>query len=81
MPEPTPRGTGAATAVKGGRDRTEQVAVRLPTELLERLDEYVETLRAKLPAGVRVTRADGIRALLARGLQGEGPRFTTPWEE
>jgi len=49
MPEPTQRGTASGTAVKGGRDRTEQVAVRLPTGLLERLDDYLETLRADLP--------------------------------
>lgn len=66
---------------RNGADRTEQVGVRLPTDLLERLDGYVETLRARMPAGVRVTRADAIRALLARGLESEGPRFTTPWQE
>ena len=46
---------------------TEQVAIRLPVELLARLAAYAETMRAKLP-GVAVTRTDAIRAILEAGL-------------
>ena len=47
---------------------TEQVAIRLPVELLARLAAYAETMRAKMP-GVTVTRTDTIRSILEAGLR------------
>ena len=44
-----------------------QVAFRLPSELVGRLDEYAEQMRRENP-GMRVTRADVVRMLLSRGL-------------
>lgn len=44
-----------------------QVAFRLPSELVDRLDEYAEQVRRENP-GMRVTRADVVRMLLSRGL-------------
>ena len=47
---------------------TEQIAIRLPVELLARLATYAETMRAKMP-GVTVTRTDAIRSILEAGLR------------
>lgn len=44
-----------------------QVAFRLPSELVDRLDEHAEHLRRESP-GVRITRADVVRLLLTRAL-------------
>ncbi|MBT3218230.1 MAG: hypothetical protein HN348_04010 [Proteobacteria bacterium] len=45
-----------------------QVAFRLPTELVERLDRHAERLRQKNP-GIRVSRADAVRLLLWKALE------------
>ena len=44
-----------------------QVAFRLPSALVEQIDAQVEDWSARTP-GVRVTRADVVRALLVQGL-------------
>jgi hypothetical protein len=45
----------------------EQVAFRLPSELVARVDAYAEAIAATVP-GVRITRADAVRALLTKAL-------------
>lgn len=46
---------------------TQQTAFRLPTSLLERLDQYAVRLRGEQP-GITITRADVVRLLLTRAL-------------
>ena len=45
-----------------------QVAFRLPSVLVDRLDAYAERLRQENP-GIRVSRADAVRLLLTRALE------------
>jgi hypothetical protein len=52
-------------------EHTSQVAFRFPEELVERLDAYAEQRATEL-RGVRVTRADAVRALLEEGLDRAG---------
>lgn len=55
---------------------TQPVALRIPADLLERVDRHQERLRASVE-GLRVTRSDAVRALLAAGLdaaENGGPR-------
>lgn len=47
-----------------------QVAFRLPSNLVEEIDAQAESWSTRVP-GVRVTRADVVRALLVKGLEGE----------
>jgi len=54
--------------VDPGGDRAAQVAFRLPAAILAKLDEHVARLRRLVP-GVRLTRADAVRALLERGIE------------
>jgi len=60
---------------RAGRPRvaeeTIQVGFRLPVELVEAMDKYVEALRKRTP-GLSVTRADAVRMLLSRGLEQDG---------
>jgi len=44
-----------------------QVAFRLPDDLVARVDRHVERMSEQMP-GVRLTRADAIRALLTGAL-------------
>ncbi len=46
------------------------IAVRLPTELLKRVDAYATALAKE--AGIEVTRTDAVRKLLAAGFEAEG---------
>lgn len=46
---------------------TEQVAFRLPSTLIARLDDYAKQLAIEQP-GMRVTRTDAVRVLLTRAL-------------
>jgi hypothetical protein len=48
-------------------DGSQQVFVRMPQDLVQRLDAYVTTLARERP-GFRATRADAIRTLLYRAL-------------
>ena len=62
-----------------------QVAFRLPSFLVDQIDEKAETWSARVP-GIRVTRADVVRALLVQGLEADGgpssrPASTLPSEE
>ena len=52
-----------------------QVAFRLPAELVEELDRKAEKMSCSVP-GVRVTRADIVRALLVQGLGGTANQDT-----
>ena len=66
-----------------GGDRTKQVALRLPTRLLDRVDRFAESLRSA-EAGAVITRADALRILVARGLDAtptEGPREASALDE
>ena len=49
---------------------TTQVAFRLPTNLVERLDRHLERVRARTP-GIGITRADVVRNLLSVALDRE----------
>ena len=58
--------------MKIGRPRTlgegsQQITIRLPRDLLERLDRHVDRVRGEQP-GLSVTRADAARMLLIRAL-------------
>ncbi|MEP1199904.1 hypothetical protein [Tateyamaria sp.] len=57
---------------KRGRPRKSDVmdtlAVRLPDELVARIDAYVDKLRSQFP-GLTITRADAVRQLLISGLE------------
>jgi len=46
---------------------TQQVGLRLPTELIRRADAYAEALAAEHP-GMMYTRTDAIRIILAKHL-------------
>jgi metal-responsive CopG/Arc/MetJ family transcriptional regulator len=52
-------------------DKSKQMGLRLPQELIDRLDQYVDKLREELP-GVEFTRSDAIRTLIEQGLQKAG---------
>lgn len=51
--------------------KTTQFGFRLSDALVERLDAYVEQMRATAP-GMDVTRADAVRVLLTLALDAEG---------
>lgn len=55
----------------GGQD--EQLVVRLPKALLDRVDAYAERLRDEQP-GPAWKRSDVVRMLLARGLEAVEPK-------
>ncbi len=63
---------------KRGRPKKETVmdtlAIRLPDDLVEQLNKYVERLQEDLP-GLNITRADAVRQLLAVGLKAEKERL------
>jgi hypothetical protein len=46
----------------------ETVSARLPREMVERLDRFLDSLRAELPLLI-LNRADAVRQLLAMGLE------------
>lgn len=45
-----------------------QVPVRLPDDILKRLDKHVERMQVAEP-GLKFTRADAVRTLVVRGLE------------
>lgn len=45
-----------------------QVPVRLPEDILKRLDKHVERMQVAEP-GLKFTRADAVRTLVVRGLE------------
>lgn len=46
-----------------------QLVVRLPGSLVERVDDFAERMRSELP-GARFARAEAVRVLLTRALDG-----------
>jgi hypothetical protein len=46
-----------------------QLVVRLPGRLVERVDDFAARMRSELP-GVRFARAEAVRVLLTRALDG-----------
>lgn len=61
------------TRPKSSGGANELVALRLPRELLERIDGYAERLREETP-GMRATRTDAIRILVSKALAFEDKR-------
>ncbi len=63
---------------KRGRPRKDEVmdtlAVRLPDDVVEQIDHYVQMLQEEMP-GFKVTRADAVRQLLIVGLREESRRL------
>ena len=53
-------------------EETAVVSIRLPIDLVRRLDRYADELRAVTP-GVNVTRTDAARAILTRALNASKP--------
>ena len=43
------------------------ISIRLPLDLIKRLDDYAAQLKSSTP-GINVTRTDAARAILTRGL-------------
>ena len=48
-------------------ENDEQIVVRLPRALVERVDAHVEKLKKEQP-GMRITRSDAVRMMLTRAL-------------
>ncbi len=46
----------------------ETISVRLPKQMVEMIDAYVDTLKADMPL-LNIGRADGVRQLLANALK------------
>lgn len=63
---------------KRGRPRKDSVmdtlAVRLPDDIVSRIDQYVADLRERFP-GLNVSRADAVRQLLLAGLDVEDEKL------
>jgi hypothetical protein len=57
----------------GDETKDEQIVVRLPSALLERLDAYAERMRREVP-GPAWKRSDVVRMLLARALEADAPK-------
>ena len=51
------------------RTNDSQLVVRLPGSLVERVDDFAARMRSELP-GVRFARAEAVRVLLTRALDG-----------
>ena len=56
-----------ATLTENEMAKTTLVAFRLENELLKRIDAYAKRIEAETP-GIKLARADAVRALLLRGL-------------
>jgi metal-responsive CopG/Arc/MetJ family transcriptional regulator len=54
-------------------ENDEQIVVRLPKALVERVDEVVERAKKDQP-GMRITRSDAVRMLLLRALDDNEPK-------
>ena len=65
---------GSKNKPKRGRPKKNTImdtlAVRLPHDLVNQIDVYVEKLQTDFP-GLNITRADAIRQLLTAGLNSE----------
>lgn len=60
-------------------DKMESLAVRLPDELVQEIDDYVERIKSEFPL-INVSRGDAIRQLLAAGIEAEKIRLAK-WKE
>ncbi len=58
----------AVSGAGDDRELSEQIAVRLPRSIVERLSALAEQLQAEAPPGVVVRRSDAMRAALLEGL-------------
>lgn len=47
---------------------SKQIAIRLPPEMLDRLDAYAAHMTEQTPGRLPATRADAVRSLLSDGL-------------
>ena len=56
-----------ASDAASARGNDSQLVVRLPTALVQRVDQFAERMRAELP-GTRFARAEAVRVLLTRAL-------------
>lgn len=72
-----PPKTTKAKRVVRRPDGTTQLNVNLPTEVMERLDAWLESLNSK-PAGPRWTRTDIVRTVLTRALDEHGEKGEAP---
>ena len=61
------RSTRSLGTVRSTNDS--QLVVRLPGSLVERVDDFAARMRSELP-GVRFARAEAVRVLLTRALDG-----------
>lgn len=61
---------GMLSAMSPPRTKTTQTAIRLPEDLLERLDRIAERWTKERP-GMVATRSDVMRALLHRAIEAE----------
>lgn len=64
------RDTRPARGGEGHPVKTQQISLRLPVELIDRLDRYVTKINEQHP-GWDLTRTDAVRALLTRALEAE----------
>ncbi len=53
---------------KARSGETRQLAIRLPLDMIERLERHAERLAASYPGSLGLTLSDAVRALLAEGL-------------
>jgi hypothetical protein len=58
-----------SSATVPGMAKSKTLAVRLPDELLRRIEVVAAAYREKLPPGIEITTSDVIRSLLERALQ------------
>jgi hypothetical protein len=58
-------------------EQDEQIVTRVPHALMERIDAYVERVRATQP-GLRLSRSDGVRMLLSLALDADEKTTTKP---
>ena len=69
---------GLLETPRRGRPKKDSVmdtlAIRLPDDLVEQIDDYVQRLQTDLP-GFNISRADAIRQLLAVGIRAENERM------
>lgn len=69
--------TKPKTRPKPGGANDAQLVLRLPADLIERVDAYAERVRSELP-GARFKRAEAVRVLLTRALDQAEKNRRTP---
>ena len=64
----------------GNEGKTQQLAIRLPVDLIDRIDRYAAWCTSELEGLAEVTRSDVVRVVLDRGIasieamEADGPR-------